>query len=237
MPPRSVFVPTPSFENDTLRITGDEHRHLQVARVAVHESIEIFDGKGGIWTASVAGADRRQTIARISGHRQAVRDRHELILGLALIRMASFELALEKAVEIGIARIIPVAAERSNVTAEKRHDRWMRIIVEAAKQSKRYWLPALDEPGAFSSVLSVQAETKIVFAERGGGALAPAVRGSPVVYLVGPEGGWTDSELEAARKHGFALVGLGAGILKSETAAIVGGALIRYELERRERVE
>jgi 16S rRNA (uracil1498-N3)-methyltransferase len=81
-------------------------------------------------------------------------------------------------------------------------------------------------------VLDHPAATKIVFAERGGGPLKSALAGSPAFFLVGPEGGWTDAELDAAHKKGFALVGLGDGILRTETAAIVGAALIRYELQR-----
>ena len=89
----------------------------------------------------------------------------------------------------------------------------------------------LEEVTDFKTLLDFRAATKIVFAERGGGPLKSALAGAPVLYLVGPEGGWTDDELEAARRKGFAAVGLGEGILRTETAAIVGAALIRYELE------
>jgi len=79
-------------------------------------------------------------------------------------------------------------------------------------------------------VLSLPASSKIIFAERGGGPLKPALAGSPVLYLIGPEGGWTDEELTTAGKCGFTLVSLGEAMLKAETATIVGGAIIRYEL-------
>ena len=85
---------------------------------------------------------------------------------------------------------------------------------------------------ALNQVLSMTAASKIMFAERDGGPLKSALAGSPVLYLIGPEGGWTDSELTAAREQGFHLVSLGSTILKAETAAIVGGALIRHELGR-----
>ena len=84
--------------------------------------------------------------------------------------------------------------------------------MEAAKQSKRYHLPVLEEPVSFSKVLEVKAPTKIVFSERNGSALTGAIKQSPVLYLIGPEGGWTDEELDAARKHGFTAVGLGPTI-------------------------
>src|SRR5205823_17170 len=91
--------------------------------------------------------------------------------------------------------------DRIHITGdEHRHDRWMRIIIEAAKQSKHYYLPKLDQPVAFDEVLSLPASSKIIFAERGGGPLKPALAGSPVLYLIGPEGGWTDEELTTAGK-------------------------------------
>src|SRR5262249_38354959 len=121
-------------------------------------------------------------------------------------------------------------AARSNMASGKRTDRWNRIIVEAAKQSKHYWLPRVEEPVSFQEILSSAAKSKIMFVEHGGGPLQPALAGSPVLYLVGPEGGWTEAEVKSAESYGFGLVSLGARILKSETAAIVGGALIRYEL-------
>jgi 16S rRNA (uracil1498-N3)-methyltransferase len=159
-------------------------------------------------------------------------DAHELILGQSLIRHAAFEFALEKAVEAGVTRIIPMIVARSNAKDAGRRERWLRIIVEAAKQSKRYYLPVLEEPVSFAKVLDVEASTKIVFSERNGSSLKTAIKNSPVLYLIGPEGGWTDEELDSAQQHGFTAVGLGSTILKAETAAVVGTALLRYELEK-----
>jgi len=227
---RSVYLSKPSIENDQIRIGGEEHRHLTVARIGKGELLEIFDGNGNVWTAAIESSGKRETIARVQNSRKAPRDPVELILGLAMIRIAALELALEKAVEVGVTRIVPFTADRSNVPPVDRHDRWMRVVVEAAKQSKHYYVPALDAPMTFVQVLSIAAASKIIFAERDGGPLKSALAGSPVLYLVGPEGGWTDRELSAASDKGFHAVSLGATILKSETAAIVGGSLIRYEL-------
>ncbi len=227
---RSVYWPAPSFQNDRIHITGDEHRHLFVARVEKSETLEVFDGNGSVWTAVVESVTKRETIARVRQSRQVSPPSLELILAMSMIRIPAFELALEKAVEVGVTRIVPFTAARSNVGAGHRHDRWMRIIIEAAKQSKHYYLPKLDQPIAFDELLSLPASSKIIFAERGGGPLKPALAGSPVLYLIGPEGGWTDEELTTAGKCGFTLVSLGEAMLKAETATIVGGAIIRYEL-------
>ena len=230
MPLKSVYLPDPALQNDRIRITDEEHRHLVVTRAEKDELIEIFDGRGNVWSSSVESVGKRETVAIVRGSRHESPPPFELILGQAMIRVAAFEMALEKAVEVGVTRIVPFMAARSNLAPGGRHERWCRILVEAAKQSKRYYLPALTLPLTFEQVLSISAKSKIMFAERGGGPLKSALAGSPVLFLIGPEGGWTDTELVEARDNGFHAVSLGAGILKAETAAIVGASLIRYEL-------
>jgi 16S rRNA (uracil1498-N3)-methyltransferase len=227
---RSIYLPEPLIQDGCIHVDGEEHHHLAVARVETGEAIEIFDGKGNVWTAVVESSGKRETLARVKESRKVAQDPREVILALAIIRIGAFELALEKAVEIGIRRIVPFTASRSNLAPGHRHDRWLRILIEAAKQSKHYYVPALDEPKTFEQVLSLPAASRIVFAESGGGPLKPALRGSPVLYLIGPEGGWSDRELAAARGAGFDPVSLGPSILKAETAAIVGAALIFYEM-------
>jgi len=241
---KSVYIPEPVIESGRLRILGDEHQHLRVTHADTGEIVEVFDGNGGVWTCKVETAGKRETVVQILESRHVDRVEPELILGLSFVKPSAFELALEKAVEVGVTRIVPIIASRSNLgpgqrpdrRSERYSERWTRVIREAAKQSKRYYLPTIDEPAKFDSVLDYKATTKIVFAERGGGPLKSALAGAPadgpVFFLIGPEGGWTDAELDAACYKGFALVGLGEGILRTETAAIVGAALIRYELQR-----
>jgi 16S rRNA (uracil1498-N3)-methyltransferase len=227
---KSVYFPTLSFHDNRIRITDDEHHHLVVSRTEAGESIEVFDGKGNVWIVVVEAVSKRETIGILKETRKIPPPSVDLILGIALIRTAAFEFALEKAVEIGVTRVVPFTAARSNAVAGHRHNRWSRSVIEAAKQSKRYHVPAIDAVATFDQVLAIPASTKIMFAERDGGPLESALAGSPALYLIGPEGGWTDMEISAACARGFREVSLGTGILKAETAAIVGGALIRYEL-------
>jgi 16S rRNA (uracil1498-N3)-methyltransferase len=227
---RSVYLPVPQIQNDRIHIDGDEHRHLSVARAEPDEIIEIMDGNGTAWTAVIESAAKRETIARITQVRQIERDPVDLTLALAMVRSGAFELALEKVVEVGVTRIVPFVAARSNVSAVDRHERWQRIVIEAAKQSKHYYVPIVETPRTFDEVIARPATSKILFAERDGGPLKSALAGPPVLYLIGPEGGWIDVEISAARGTGFHPVSLGAAILKAETAAIVGASLIRYEL-------
>ena len=230
---KSVYLPVPVFEHDLLHIKEEEHRHLMVARAERGEPVEIFDGQGNVWNAIVVEIRRRETVVEINSSRFVEGDPFEVTLGLAWIRSAAFELALEKAVEIGVSRIVPLAASRSNVPHSRNRDRSSRIIIEAAKQAKRYHLPVLEETVAFDEIVTMQATSKIMLAEHHGGPLKSALFGSPVLYLVGPEGGWTEAEIDMAEHHGFCAVSLGRGILRAETAAIVGGAIIRYEIASR----
>src|SRR4026207_1132408 len=107
---KSVYLPLPIVEEDRLRIEGDEHHHLVVARAEAGESVEGFDGKGGIWSTKVLTTLRRETVLRVIDSRHVERSGPDLFLGLSLIKPSAFELALEKCVEVGIARIVPVIA-------------------------------------------------------------------------------------------------------------------------------
>jgi 16S rRNA (uracil1498-N3)-methyltransferase len=229
---KSVYLPNPTIEGSRIRLTDDEHHHLQVSRTAENEDVEVFDGRGGVWATQVEASTKRETLLRVVESRRVEKRGPELILGLSLVKAAAFELALEKVVEIGVAGIIPIIASRSNAAPPRRSDRWQRIVIEAAKQSKQYYLPSIEKPTRFNDVLAIPAVTKIVFAEQDGGPLKSALAGSPVLFLIGPEGGWTDTEMDAARHSGFHRISLGNSILRSETAAITGAALIRYELEQ-----
>src|SRR5262245_31100712 len=140
---RSIYLPDPQIQNNRIRIEGEEHRHLSVARIEADEAVEIFNGQGDVWMAVIESVDKRSTLARVSEARKVERDALQLTVGLALIRIPAFELALEKLVEVGVARIVPFVAARSNVAAGNRHERWSRILIEAAKQSKQYFIPVL----------------------------------------------------------------------------------------------
>src|SRR5262245_10722042 len=227
---KSVYLPNPTIQEGMITVTDEEHRHLMVARAECGEAVEVFDGMGKVWTIVGTEVGKRRTSLRVQDQRIFPAPKVGLTLGLALIRTSAFELALEKAVEVGVTRIIPFFAGRSNVSRVERHERWRRIVVEATKQSKHFHLPVLESPRTFEDLLTTPATSRIVLAERDGVPLKSALLGPPVLFLVGPEGGWTDVELRSAASAGFKLVSLGSEILRAETAAIVGAALIRYEL-------
>ena len=227
---KSVYWPDPRIKDDLISVSGEEHKHLRVSRAEVGESVEVFDGEGRVWDGRFEELNRNSTAIRIHDQRTVPPPEVEIILAQALIKNTAFEWVLEKAAEIGVTRIIPFRAKRSNASGTGREQRWRRIIVEAAKQSKHYHLVHLDTVTDTEHALAVDAHSKILFALESGGSLESALRAAPVLYVIGPEGGWDSEELEAFRAKGFARVRLGSHIMRAETAALVAGGLIAHQL-------
>lgn len=229
---KSVYLPGARDEiaDGRLSVTGEEHQHLRVARAGPGETVEVFDGSGNVWSGEVVGTDRSSTRIEVTGERRVPGPEVGLILAQALIKSAAFELILEKAVELGVTRIVPVRVARSNETGKGREKRWQRIVIEATKQSKQYWVPVLDPVVSLESALRIEARTRILFSERGGAPLRETLDGPPALCLVGPEGGWVDGEIAAAREAGFSEAHFTNRVLRAETAAILGMGLVASEL-------
>lgn len=164
----------------------------------------------------------------------------EVTLLLAVVKFDHFEWALEKATELGVTRIVPLAAARSEKAlvsaAMKRFVRWQKILLEAAQQSRRLRPPDLGELQQPAKAFAAQrsAGIRLLLSERSNArTLRQALKGRSArdtVLAVGPEGGWTDDEFHAAEQADFAEVSLGGQILRTETAVIAGLAMIQYAL-------
>ncbi len=166
----------------------------------------------------------------------------ELTLAVALLKGEKFDLVVQKATELGAARVVPVETKRSDVRlrderdTSKRVERRRRHALEAAKQSGRARVPAVDEPIPFAVFVGLKPrahEVSVLFAEGGGAALESLTtetseRPSAITALVGPEGGWEEEEIELARAHGWHVVTLGGRTLRAETAAITVCALLQH---------
>ena len=232
---------------NTALLTGEHASHLsRVLRAQVGQEFDIATGD----------AVRRGTISSISdervefalGEEVAVKASAQLTLVLAIFKFDRMEWAIEKCTEIGVARIIPIVARRTDAhlaaAAMKRHERWLRIALQAAEQSRRAAPPEIIVPiklkelgsaGASPAstvecgtpaahIVLAESETNISLRD----VLPPSA--SEVVLAVGPEGGWTDDELRWFHESGWTAASLGETILRAETAAIVATALALYAL-------
>ncbi len=161
----------------------------------------------------------------------------EITLLLAVFKFDRMEWAIEKATELGVARMVPLIAKRTDAhlasAAAKRVERWRRIAREAAQQSRRVAPPEIAEPAPLQDALSVQAERRVVLSEAEDEvSLKEAVAGwkRTLALAVGPEGGWTGEEEQAFREKGWIAASLGPSILRAETAAIAAVSIVLAEL-------
>jgi 16S rRNA (uracil1498-N3)-methyltransferase len=149
------------------------------------------------------------------------------------------EWAIEKCAELGVSRIVPLIAKRTDshlaVASAKRVERWRRIAMQAAEQSRRAAPPEIATPARISELSNLQGNLRIVLAEseeqtRLRDVLKSDVPRSGLVLAVGPEGGWTDDELQSCRQAGWISASLGSTILRAETAAIAATAVVASAL-------
>ena len=238
---RRFFAPQENFSDTEIKLNLEESRHLRdVLRLHVGSTVAVFDGGGGEFICRIETIGRRDESARLRLIEQtaapAPESELDLTLAVALLKGEKFELVVQKAVELGVTRIIPLATARADVKikdardAAKKLERWRRIALEAAKQSGRAVVPEIENPSELAEFLKRSTGKRIFFAERGGGKLHQNSSGNetPLTVVTGAEGGWTDDEISAARAVGFEVVTLGGRILRAETAAITVVALFQH---------
>ena len=230
---RRFFVE--QIRNGHAEISGEDARHLtRVLRVEVGQKYEISDNQNA-YLAEVETA-RKEHVAFRTLDRLPARERGvEITLAAAIIKFDHFEWMIEKATELGVARIVPVVTTRTerglDKAAAKRLERWRRIAMEASQQSRRDFLPEIQEAVGWEEALALPATHHLALDENSAAPLLSVVPGTrqktdSVALLVGPEGGWTDEERAAFLASHWLPVSLGPTILRAETAALASLAIV-----------
>jgi len=217
------------------QITGPDAHHLtRVLRVEPGQQFEISDNHA-VYLAEVESARKDLVSFSVRGQVASAEPAVRTTILASLIRFEHFEWMLEKATELGVARVVPVQAERSEKGLEraagKRISRWSRIVREASEQSRRARLPEIEAPVGLADALLIEASYRYVLEEGNAPPILPALParrepGDSVAVLVGPEGGWTDREREQMARGSCCSVSLGREILRAETAAIAALAIV-----------
>lgn len=197
------------------------------------QTFEITDNHR-VWLATVESARKSSVRFQVTKELDAGPEAPEVVLFLALIKFDRFEWAVEKATELGVTRIVPVNALRSErglfEGAQKRVERWRRIAHEASEQSRRLRAPEIDAPAKMVVALKDDSTHRLWCDERRGAeALAAAYHPAGVdstALLIGPEGGWTDAERSQFEAAGWKGVSLGPLVLRAETAVCAALAVI-----------
>jgi 16S rRNA (uracil1498-N3)-methyltransferase len=214
-------------------LRGEEARHLtRVLRVEPGQRFEISDN-GTAYLAEVVEARGERVVFRVESELESPPPPARVTLCAALIKFDRFEWIVEKATEMGVERIVPVETTRVERglfdASRKRSERWERIAREASQQARRVKLPEIAPAERFDAALRTEAGVRLFLEEAPGTrpflqAIPPRVESAAV--LLGPEGGWTDREREAAAAAGWNSVSLGPQVLRAETAAVASLALL-----------
>ena len=241
MTERRFFVSASDVGPAGLTLRGDEAHHARRAlRLSEGDAVTCFDGEGRGWRGRIdrySGDTAFVTIESVIEPEEPVRPR--LSLAQALVKGDRMDLIIQKATELGLDRIIPVISDRSDVRLDaersaRRIERWRRIEVEAAKQCERLTLPTVEVPTRLRDLLEASVEPIVALVERDAAPIRDVLRelGQPesVKLVVGPEGGWSEDECRLFGQSNAHCVSLGRGILRAETAAIAGLAIVRYAL-------
>ena len=212
-------------------LEGDEARHLaRVRRVAVGECVELFDGRGSAFLAEVLGIGRDRVELLIREPLPSVPPpRLKLTLANAVPKGDRFDWLVEKATELGVDRLTPLITERSVVDPRSsKLDKVRRAVIEASKQCRRDRLMRVEEATSFATLLAHRDDSTKLVAHLGGqpiASLAVDLR-SPTTLAIGPEGGFSDQEIERAQLMGWTTVSLGPTVLRVETAGLAGAAVL-----------
>ena len=230
---RRFFVDT--IREGIAELHGEDARHLaRVLRAAPGQQYEISDGRT-VWLAEIAAARADRVVFRVLEPAEAIALPIEITLCASLIQFAHFEWMIEKATELGVARILPVEAARTEKglfeASRKRTERWVRIARESSQQCRRVSAPEILPAVRFDRALSIAAPLRYFLEE---GAAPPLLRCLPserqadahIVLLVGPEGGWTDTERQLAASAGWQAVSLSPLVLRAETACAAALAVL-----------
>jgi len=236
------YVPNPHIENGLLRIEGDQVRHIRkVLRLRAGDEVLVFDGLGKEFEGTIVEEGRFSVMVKIQRILPPKGDSPlEVTLAQSLLKGEKMDYLIQKATELGVKEIIPFLSSRSVPVLEKsgrqkRRHRWGKIAIEASKQCGRGVVPKIESLQDYSDMLRAAPtdHLRLILWERDGIKLKEVLERSKaktkIFFVVGPEGGFSQDEVEEAKGAGFAAVTLGKRILRSETASLCFLSILQYE--------
>ncbi len=226
---------------------AEAHHALNVLRLKVGDTLNVFDGRGHEAQARVAEISKDSVRLAILQHSSTPALPFRITLAQAIPKK-SMDLIVQKATELGVAVIVPLASERTLVKLDddsKKMDRWREIALESCKQCGNNWLPEIQPPQKAHSFLaslpeydlkliaSLQPDTKPLKTILSGAQTLGHTGNPSVLLLIGPEGDFTPAELNLAKSAGCLPLSLGPLVLRAETAAIYALSILHHELHTR----
>lgn len=222
-----LFVPSPLSAGAEIALGEAQSHYLaNVMRATAGEELRVFDGASGEWRAGVTKISRKAVVLTVLTQTRPQAPEPDAWLCFALLKRAKTDMVVEKATELGVSVIQPIITARTNAD-HVNLERLRSIAIEAAEQCERLAVPEIRPPLQLARLMADWPDRPLFIAdERRSGSLLGLAPG-PCALMTGPEGGFTETELEAiGRIPQVTRVSLGARILRAETAAIAGLALL-----------
>lgn len=239
------FIPQENINGDTAVIDGEDVKHIyKVLRLEEGDQVGLNDCRGAEYLAEITDVNKKEVTLRIIRRLETNNESPiDIYLYQGLPKSQKMDLIAQKATELGVKEITPVITERVVVKNElgeyKKLDRWNRIALEACKQSKRTLIPKINQPMEFDEMLKAVERVDLIlvpYESQEGKGLKKVCQGidraavKSAAIVIGPEGGFEPSEIEALERMGAEIITLGPRILRTETAGFVCAALLLYEL-------
>jgi 16S rRNA (uracil1498-N3)-methyltransferase len=225
------YLATPPADGTATLDAAEAHHLLHVMRAKVGTAVTLFDGHGGEYDATIAKCGRSEVLLSVAERRKVNRELPvRITVGVALPKGDRQKWLVEKLTELGAAKLVPLSTERSVADLKgKSLEKLERSVIEASKQCGRNTLMEITEPVALGEFLNTSSDLRFL-AHPTGESLANLKLGTAneVAILIGPEGGFSEAEVDGARAAGWQCVGLGASILRIETAALAMVAMVGF---------
>jgi 16S rRNA (uracil1498-N3)-methyltransferase len=239
--PHRFYVPEARADESTIDLPQDEAAHLtRVLRLTSGDHIRIFNGRGDEWSARVDDVSKQRVAVRLlSRVTPAAEARVAVTLAAAVLKGDKMDAVVRDAVMLGVTAIQPIVTTRTEfavTTVEKsgRIERWQRVAVSSAKQCGRAVMPVVRRTVAFEDAIR-DADTSIMLVEPSASQKASTLRDvsrhERLTLFVGPEGGWTDQEVERAHERGAMLLTIGTHTLRADAVPIVALTALRVRQE------
>ncbi len=205
-------------------LEGEELHHLsKVLRYRVGEEVSVFDGKGNEYVCVIEELSREEAKLRILRKVESREYSKFVAVGQAIMKHSRWDWFLEKATELGVKEIVPLITQRTVVKPKASKERWYRIVLSACKQSGRQLVPEVKEIMTLERFVmySKDFDTKLLLDPYAKRCISEVELGERILIAVGPEGGFSEDEIDLLKRYGFVGTKLGNFILRSETAPIV----------------
>ncbi len=231
-----LYVPVPMRVGEVIELPPEQSHHLlRVLRLRISEPLAFFSGSALEYGGRIVAIGNARVSVAIEAEQAAQRESPLAItLAQALARAERMDFTIQKSVELGVRRLVPLLTERTGVRFKderesRRMEHWSRIIIGACEQSGRVRLPELQEPTPFAQwIAQPLSGSKLVLDPRAAQSLASSGQPqSEFVLLIGSEGGLSERERDQARAAGFVGVHLGPRVLRTETAALVALSILQ----------